>query len=220
MTDHQPRWLLHISTYSPIRWETSLASTNIRHLNRCITPTSPLNLEYSAATMTWLSRQQHTRHACKDQAHVAQVKMLGTSSFTAIDSSFVLQSHGIWNQLMTCQAPYPHDPDMSNLISHLVTDWRGGWEDMPFQLFNDSTHHTMSAWHPLLRCTNLSFCGLFSLLWSVSLNLQRKERPGLTTIASTIGVMIHRQQAWECDIDRRQQAWECDNRQTASLRVW
>jgi len=42
---------------SPCRWQPNQASTNAKHLRRCISPASLLNLDWRATTSTWLSHQ-------------------------------------------------------------------------------------------------------------------------------------------------------------------
>ena len=77
------RWLLWVLIYTPHNWQPICASTNTRHLRRCMTPWSLLDLDRRAATTTWLSQLHLTRHVCQDLPHAAHARIIGTNSLAA-----------------------------------------------------------------------------------------------------------------------------------------
>ena len=87
------KWLALVSMYVGYRKYLWDASTNTKHLRRCIISLSLLVLERKHATTTWLSHWQRTCRPCHEWPQAAQARIIGISSFTAMERGADRESH-------------------------------------------------------------------------------------------------------------------------------
>ena len=83
--------------------------------------------------------------ACRAmQASHVRMRMIGRSSFSAMDRSRDRRSHSTWNHALPCHAPAPHVPEA--LVARSTRGRRHGRarKATPFQPGRNSCHHARS----------------------------------------------------------------------------
>ena len=99
------------------------AVMNHKHLSRCIIMLSLDDPLLMTETRLWLSHWNWISLCESNGAQMAQLMMMGTSSFTIILIGVYLVVQAYWNQQGKKNAPQPYDPEASVLMEQSKLAW-------------------------------------------------------------------------------------------------